>query len=157
MVEAARAALTQAGHEVRVASDAGGALELVKARRFDLVLAEIPLAPASAVDLVRVLRQIAPPLAIILMTGYGNWELAAYVVRVGATGFLLKPFTTNEVRMAVEDAIDRPGHGQSHGPRPPELPADGIPEVFKRAWVGKLQPPGEVTAWGRRTPFQPDR
>jgi DNA-binding response OmpR family regulator len=63
----------------------------------DLVLLEhAPDAPC--IDLLQVLKFVAPLLPVIIMTAYGSEELTVSVFRNGASDYLKKPIHKQELR-----------------------------------------------------------
>ncbi len=62
-------------------------------------------------------------------------DLANGGVRAGAAGFLLKPFTRYELRMAREDAIKTTGYGQGATPKPPESSSRWNPKRSSSALI----------------------
>ena len=96
-----RRILECAGHRVQTAETASSALELCRGQSFDVVLLDIPLSDMSGLDLVERLKEVAPLIRIVVMTGYGSREMVVEAVRRGARGFQLKPFLATELRQVV--------------------------------------------------------
>ena len=101
------------------AADGQEALELIRERKPDLVLADIRM---PRVDGLALLARVAEELAederplIVLITGHSEFEYARSALRLGAADYLLKPLDDAElaavlVRMAEE--TDRRERGRS--------------------------------------------
>ncbi|MBN1253725.1 MAG: response regulator transcription factor [Deltaproteobacteria bacterium] len=70
----------------------------------DLVLLDhTPDAPCM--DLLQVLKFVAPSLPVIIMTAYGSEELAVSVFRNGASDYLKKPIHEHELRDSIQTVL----------------------------------------------------
>ena len=106
----ARVVLSQEGHDVRTASDAEQALELLEEFHPRVVLMDIQLPGMDGLELNRRLK--ADParrdIVIIALTAYamkGDEEKAR---AAGCDGYLSKPVDIDELGRAVADALAAP-------------------------------------------------
>ena len=76
------------------------ALELVKKQRFDLALLDINMPGSSGLELGYELRYQQDDLAIIFQTAYDEHALKAF--DIGAVGYLVKPFSIEQLESAIE-------------------------------------------------------
>jgi two-component system response regulator RegA len=90
-------ALRDRGYEVREAEDVATAHVAIAAERIDWALVDLRLPDGSGLDLVRALHQARPKAQIVVLTGYGSIANALEAVRLGATNYLTKPVTVDEV------------------------------------------------------------
>jgi putative two-component system response regulator len=95
------------GMEVVTSGEAGTALETFPADRFDLVITDIRMPGMSGHEFVQGIRARDPQVPIIVITGQGTVENAAEMIRNGANGMLLKPFTLEELMREVTGALER--------------------------------------------------
>jgi DNA-binding NtrC family response regulator len=95
------------GHRVTACATGGAALEAGKAAAFDVVLADIRLPDLDGLGVLRAFQEIAPDTAVILMTAFGTVETAIQTVKAGAFDYVPKPFKLDEVRIAVQRALER--------------------------------------------------
>lgn len=93
--------------EVIEAGDGEVALELLAAREFDVVLADVVMPRTSGMDLLRRVRERGIDVEVIMMTAHNDLSLAFEAVQAGAFHFLKKPFTTEELRLHVLRASER--------------------------------------------------
>jgi DNA-binding NtrC family response regulator len=93
--------------EVIEAGDGEEALELLAAREFDVVLADVVMPRTSGMDLLRRVRERGIDVEVIMMTAHNDLSLAFEAVQAGAFHFLKKPFTTEELRLHVLRASER--------------------------------------------------
>ena len=65
------------------------------------------LPDGNGVELLSEVRPLAPDTALLIMTGYSSFDTAVMAMRLGASDYLVKPFSTlDEVRLRVQKAID---------------------------------------------------
>ena len=100
--------LRQAGHAVVTASSGEEALDRLRERSFELVMLDLKL--GGRVNGMRVLEAVKwrwPDTVVIILTAHGSLESAIAAIREGVDGYLLKPVEPNEVRRAVQEALER--------------------------------------------------
>jgi signal transduction histidine kinase/ActR/RegA family two-component response regulator len=109
----ARRLLESFGLTVHVAASGPEAIERVRATpaAVDAVLLDMTMPELSGPDVLARLRAIRPDLAVVLMSGYHEDELAAEV-GAGISGFIQKPFTPAELANRMRAALEsRTGAG----------------------------------------------
>ena len=90
--------------EVTEAGDGASALGALRGGEFDLVLADINMPGMDGLSLVRSARQdttIAPDLPIVMITTEGGLEKVEEALAAGATDYLRKPFSTEQLQQKV--------------------------------------------------------
>lgn len=93
--------LTTLGYEDIVEADnAQTALEAVQESHFDLVLLDINMPETSGLELGYELRYHQEGLAIIFQTAYDEHALKAF--DIGAAGYLVKPFSMEQLEQTIE-------------------------------------------------------
>jgi signal transduction histidine kinase len=100
-------ALTRVGYDVVATTDVDVALRELRGDSFDLLLTDIKMPTISGLELARIAREIDPAIAIIIMTGYTSEEHLRQAVQRGAADFMSKPFELEELRLAVDQALDK--------------------------------------------------
>jgi two-component system response regulator HydG len=93
------------GHQVDNAVDGRQALEMVSARKYDIVLTDIKLPVKDGMEVLRETKYISPDTEVIMMTAYGTLDSAAQAMKLGASDYLQKPFSILELEMRVEKAL----------------------------------------------------
>ncbi len=96
--------LADEGHTVADAPDAETALKRLEQEAFDVVVTDIVLPGLNGVELLRAIRQAAPVVQVIMMTGEPTVETAGEAVRCGATDYLSKPIAKVAILKAVANA-----------------------------------------------------
>jgi DNA-binding response OmpR family regulator len=100
--------LRRDGHIVVAASSGEEALDRMRDTFFDLVMLDLKL--SGRVDGLRVLEAVRwrwPETVVVILTAHGSLESAMAAIREGVDGYLLKPVEPDEVRKAVQEALDR--------------------------------------------------
>jgi two-component system response regulator RegA len=90
-------ALRDRGYEVREAEDVATAHAVITAEQIAWALVDLRLPDGSGLDVVRALHEARPEARIVVLTGYGSIANALEAVRLGATNYLTKPVTVDEV------------------------------------------------------------
>lgn len=97
--------LTRAGYRISATTSPHEAIEFAIREPFDLLLADIMMPGMNGVELLRTVKHLYPDIAGVMITGHATMDIAIEALRAGANGFLMKPFTASELRLAIEDAL----------------------------------------------------
>ena len=66
-----------------------------------LVLLDIKMPHVHGIEILRQIKEKHPTMNVIIMTGYKSVEAAAEAVRLGAIGYIVKPFKSEEILASV--------------------------------------------------------
>ena len=99
--------LERRGYTVFGTSNSASVPELLKQESFDLLLSDIKMPRLDGLELLRIAKDIDPYLSVVLITGFGTMEHSIRAIRLGAQGFLMKPFEPDELIATVEDNLSR--------------------------------------------------
>jgi DNA-binding NtrC family response regulator len=108
------------GYAVQGAIDGADALERVSRFRPWLVLTDLKMPRMTGLDLIKEIKSRAPQSMIVLMTAYGTVETAVEAMKLGASEYLLKPFSMD----LLERVIANLKEGRDAG----TIPSSGPPE-----------------------------
>ncbi len=95
------------GYTVDGAADAREARQKLAAQPYALMLCDVNMPGESGMDLVRHALTAHPHTAAIMVTGLDSSVLANAALDVGAFGYIVKPFESNEVLIDVANALRR--------------------------------------------------
>jgi len=98
--------LERVGHQVATASSGEEALDVLRDRRFDLVMLDLKL--GGSADGLRVLEAVRwrwPEAVVVILTAHGSLESAMTAIEEGVDRYLLKPLTPEELRDAVREVL----------------------------------------------------
>ncbi len=113
IIEAIRFLLSREGWQVATHADGADAVETVRSVRPDLLILDVMLPGRSGMDILRDLRGDAEwrGLPVLMLTARGQARDRDMAERAGASRFMTKPFSNQDVLSAVRDLLDagRPG------------------------------------------------
>jgi len=95
------------GYEVVLAAEAKEARQKLEEQPYALVLCDVNMPGESGMDLVRNILSQHPHTAAIMVTGLDSAVLANAALDMGAFGYIVKPFESNEVLINVSNALRR--------------------------------------------------
>ncbi len=98
--------------DLEVVGDAAGgseALELLagldaEGRRPHVVLMDLQMAPLDGIESIRLVRERYDDIDIVALTSFGDDQRVHAALEAGATGYLLKDSSADEVAAAIRDA-----------------------------------------------------
>ena len=93
------------GFEVRTAETGEEALERIAESVPDILLLDLKLPGISGLDVLREVNDRALPTLTVMITAYATLETAIEATKQGAHDFLPKPFTPDELRVAVRRVV----------------------------------------------------
>lgn len=100
-----RDSLKDQGHNVTVLNNGEEAIEKFKEHHFDIAFVDYMLPGCTGLEVIKRIRGHNPHTSLILITGSVNSSIAESAVAEGATSFLQKPFTFDQIRNVVSTAI----------------------------------------------------
>ena len=109
-----RQILVRKGYAADVAHNGEEALAFVERANYDLILTDIKMPKMDGLELLKRLKQAKPAgsegtteSAVIMMTAHGSIETAVEAMKAGASDYLLKPFTSQEVIVRIEKVLEK--------------------------------------------------
>ncbi len=100
--------LTEEGYAVNLAGTGALALKLFKQKRYDLLVADLRLPDIDGMEVIKKVKAEKPETEVIVITGYGTTSKAVKAMKLGARDFLPKPFTEEQIKTSVDDALKTP-------------------------------------------------
>jgi putative two-component system response regulator len=102
-----RRILTGAGYDCRAVASGAAARQELNDGDIAAVLCDVTMPGESGLDLLATLAADFPEVAVVMTTGADDPATAAQAYDIGAYGYLIKPFTVNEIRITLESALRR--------------------------------------------------
>jgi DNA-binding NtrC family response regulator len=96
--------LKRLGYEVIAAMDGEAGLRKVIEEKPDILITDLKLPKRDGLSLLAALREKGILIPSILMTFHGSEDVAIQAFRLGARDYLIKPFTVEQVKEALERA-----------------------------------------------------
>jgi two-component system NtrC family sensor kinase len=97
--------LPYSGYRTISASTGEEGLNLALKLKPDVILVDLELPDTTGLQVLAELKQHQLAIPTIMITGYGSEGVAARALQLGALGYLIKPFTTEEVLSSLERAL----------------------------------------------------
>jgi two-component system cell cycle response regulator CpdR len=100
-------ALQSDGHDTVATSDGAQALEMLSAGHdaFDLLLTDVKMPAMNGIELAMNAGQKHPEMVILLMTGYADQRERAHELDAFVHDVIAKPFSVDQIRGAVSEAL----------------------------------------------------
>jgi two-component system response regulator AtoC len=102
-----RTLLKKHGYEVEVADSGESALALVDTFGPDVILTDVRMPKMGGLDLLATLKAKQNAATVIVMSAYGNVDLALEAMKAGAYDYVGKPFKPDEIVLALRKAEER--------------------------------------------------
>ena len=97
--------LKKSNYAVTRASSAKEALDILAKESFSLMISDIVMPEMNGLELLKMVKKEWPVTRTVMMTAYASTDTAVKAIRMGALEYLPKPFTPDELRATVENAL----------------------------------------------------
>lgn len=105
VVNSIRKTLSRRGYTVEEAFTCKTALARLMAEAYDLVLLDMRMPDMNGLELLPNIKKHRPDLPVVIVTGYASIETAVDAIQRGATDYLAKPFTPEELYQVTSRAL----------------------------------------------------
>ncbi|MCC6430217.1 MAG: sigma-54-dependent Fis family transcriptional regulator, partial [Gemmatimonadaceae bacterium] len=99
--EGCASVLQMDGHAVTSTGRGDEALEMVRRRRFDLVLVDLYMSPVTGMEILKAAVEAHKDLIVVVMTGNPSVASSIEALRAGAWDYLPKPFSASHLQVLV--------------------------------------------------------
>jgi two-component system, NtrC family, response regulator AtoC len=87
-------------------ADAESGLKLLQSEAVDLVITDLKLPGMDGLEFLQAVKRANAALPVIVMTAFGTVETAVDAMKAGASDYVLKPFSLDEMRMVIHKELD---------------------------------------------------
>jgi len=94
--------LESCGYDVGEAESGATALNVLKKKKFDLVITDLMMPGIKGIDLIERASGLYPEMGFLVISAYGTIETAVDAMRKGAFDFITKPFSIEHIESRVE-------------------------------------------------------
>lgn len=92
---------------VAKATSGGEAFQILRQNYFDVAVLDLKMEDLDGIEVLKILKKMAPELVVIMLTGHGSAEAAREGINQGAYDYLTKPCELDELISKIREA-----HGQ---------------------------------------------
>jgi signal transduction histidine kinase len=139
------------GYEIATAASGDEGLEMARAGNFDVVVTDLKMPGLGGMEVLKALRKEKPDVVVVIFTGYANVETAREALKNGAFDYVPKPFTPEELRSVVANALEARKNAAgakmldlmaivSHELKSPLAAVQTTAATLHRGYFGKLEP-----------------
>lgn len=102
--EGLRRSMTDQGFDiVGEARDGDEAIRLAEELEPEVILMDVTMPEVDGVEATRQIKQLFPDIRVVMLTMHADQEVLAQAMRVGASGYLVKDCSTEEIANAIRD------------------------------------------------------
>jgi len=83
--------------DVTKAFSGAEAIQALRGQEFDVAVLDLKMEDMDGIEVLKVLKIMAPRLAVIMLTGHGSAEAAEQGLKLGAFDYLTKPCELDEL------------------------------------------------------------
>jgi len=98
--------LRKENYLVKAVKDAPQALKAIDEENFDLALVDLGRPKTDGIETLENIKKRKPEIIVIIYTGHGSIPTAVAAIRRGATDYLHKPFSPEELKLSIRKALE---------------------------------------------------
>ncbi len=98
--------LSEEGYSTHTAQDADSGLKILRQEKIDLVLTDLKLPGMDGLEFLQAVKRSGANIPVIVMTAYGTVETAVGAMKAGASDYVLKPFSIEEIKLIIRKELD---------------------------------------------------
>jgi DNA-binding NtrC family response regulator len=92
---------------IDVCYDGLDGIDHIQRNSYDLVIVDLVMPKVGGLDVLKYAKIANPDVLVIIITGYASLETAIMAVREGAYDYIRKPCKLEEIKIVVDNAIDK--------------------------------------------------
>lgn len=98
--------LSREGHTVKTAPNADEALRLLEKEEFDVILLDLKMPGMSGLEFLEYFKPKARREEVVILTAYADVESAVKATKLGAYGYVAKPFNADTVLVEIDKILE---------------------------------------------------
>jgi CheY-like chemotaxis protein len=102
------AVLEERGYEVIVADSGGAGLMLCHRKDPNAVVLDLHMPGIDGRSMLRQLRTLHPTIPVVVISGHGTEEVEEEMLNQGATAFIQKAFSMDQLGLALQEVLPSP-------------------------------------------------
>ena len=104
--------LTKRHFKVGKANSGADAFQLLRQQDFDVAVLDLKMEDMDGIEILKILKKMAPELAVIMLTGHGSAEAAHEGIKQGAYDYLTKPCELEDLIAKIREAHEQRSAGE---------------------------------------------
>lgn len=133
MLELLRRNMNDLGLNPFATSNVMDAIDILEKTEIDLLITDLKMPQIGGIQLIKYMYQHFPQIPILVITGYPNVEDAVEVIKLGAIDYITKPFTFEDLKLAVENVFSATN-------KTPDTPTENSERNYFHGIIGKSKP-----------------
>jgi two-component system, NtrC family, response regulator AtoC len=98
--------LAEEGDTVHTTQDAEAGLNTLRQEHVDLIITDLRLPGMSGLEFLQAAKRVNAAIPVVVMTAYGTVETAVEAMKAGASDYVLKPFSMEELKLIIHKELD---------------------------------------------------
>lgn len=99
--------LSKRNFQVGKATSGSEAFQILRRSDFDVAVLDLKMEDMDGIEILKVLKKMAPELVVIMLTGHGSAEAAREGIKEGAYDYLTKPCELDELIQKIHEAYSQ--------------------------------------------------
>jgi len=99
--------ISDKGRSIDVCHDGLEGIDHIQNNFYDLIIVDLVMPKVGGLDVLKYAKKANPDVLVIIITGYASVETAIMAVKEGAYDYIRKPCKLEEIRISVNNAIDK--------------------------------------------------
>jgi signal transduction histidine kinase len=88
-------------------TDSRMALSLLEEHNYDIIITDLVMPEVDGIEVLQRAKEIQPDTEVILITAYSSYNSAVDAMYFGATDYIAKPISTQDLKLRLQRAIDK--------------------------------------------------
>ena len=99
--------LLKEGYEVLLTRNGNEAIDQIKNTKIDLIITDIMMPFASGIEILAAMKSTQKNIPVIMLSSMGQEEVILNAFDLGASDFIVKPFSPNELMLRIKRLIPK--------------------------------------------------
>jgi DNA-binding NtrC family response regulator len=99
--------LSKRNFQVGKANSGAEAFQILRQKDFDVAVLDLKMEDMDGIEILKILKKMAPELVVIMLTGHGSAEAAHEGIKQGAYDYLTKPCELDKLIQKIQEACGR--------------------------------------------------
>lgn len=83
------------------------AIELLQDKEYDLIITDLKMPGMNGIEVLKAVKGLQPDVPVIMITGYATVDTAVEAMKNGATDYISKPFTPEQIMEKIDKSIEQ--------------------------------------------------